>query len=343
MFRLAIVCLTITCSLLQSEAINQGPYLEDEDEDRVQMRSQFEKFKAMYNKDYEDLEEENRFNIFVENMEKAKRMQEQDRGTAVYGMNKFSDMSDEEFDGFYFNPAMSNNSFWPKEAYWTEEDGRLTNLTGPRFVDWRKHGAVTGVKNQRKCGSCWAFGTVANIESMWYIRHKKLVVLSEQELLDCDTWDHACKGGYTYNAFRAIISLGGVMRERDYTYTATKGRCSFKRTKVMAQIVSYRNLRPHEQEMKAWLARNGPITVTINGVALKGYRRGIIRPTFSECRPNKMTHVVLIVGYGVVRSHPYWIIKNSWGANWGEQGYFRIYRGEQACGLNRFPTTAMVK
>uniref|UniRef100_UPI00398EDD42 cathepsin L-like isoform X1 n=2 Tax=Pristiophorus japonicus TaxID=55135 RepID=UPI00398EDD42 len=358
MFRLAIVCLTITCSLLQSEAITEGPYLEYEDEDGVitegpylegadedgeQMRSQFVKFKAMYNKNYEDLEEESRFNIFVENMEKAKRMQEQDRGTAVYGMNEFSDMSDEEFDGFYFNPAMSNNSVWPKEAYWTEEDGRLTNLSCPSSWDWRHHGAVTVVKNQRKCGSCWAFGAVANIESMWYIRHKKLVVLSEQELLDCDTWDHGCGGGYPYNAFNAIQKLGGMMCQRSYRYVAAKRRCQFQRTRVIAKISTYRNIRPHECEMKAWVSQVGPITITMNASVLKGYHYGIIRPHAATCSCRRLNHVALIVGYGVEKRNPYWIIKNSWGRRWGEKGYFRMYRGEQACGINRFPLTAMVR
>uniref|UniRef100_UPI00398F7795 cathepsin L-like n=1 Tax=Pristiophorus japonicus TaxID=55135 RepID=UPI00398F7795 len=408
-----------------------------------QMRSQFEKFKAMYNKNYEDLEEENRFNIFVENMEKAKRMQEQDRGTAEYGMNEFSDMSagpspklhgihscrrwhssasasaqtlkgqlpvafareqcqgqqkrlvasrlgaadlalglpspptftrcrvkqegpsershmvvtlsgvslvqipfvklDEEFDGFYFNPAMSNNSVWPKEAYWTEEDGRLTNLSCPSSWDWRHYGAVTVVKNQRKCGSCWAFGAVANIESMWYIRHKKSVVLSEQELLDCDTWDHGCGGGYPYNAFNAIQKLGGMMCQRSYRYVAAKRRCQFQRTRVIAKISTYRNIRPHECEMRAWVSQVGPITITMNASVLKGYRYGIIRPHAATCSCRRLNHVALIVGYGVEKRSPYWIIKNSWGRRWGEKGYFRMYRGEQACGINRFPLTAIVK
>ncbi|XP_067831838.1 cathepsin F-like [Heptranchias perlo] len=341
MLRLSIICVFFTYTFLQSMADPDESSFK-EDEDLSQLRTQFEKFKETYNKAYEEHEEENRFQIFVENLKKAKEMQEQDRGTAEYGITKFSDMSDEEFNGFYFNEELSNASSWPKEAFYQDEGTPMTNLSCPRQCDWRKYGAVTQVKDQRKCGSCWAFAAVANIESMWYIKRKQLVDLSEQELLDCDTYDKACKGGYPYNAYNVIMKLGGVMRACDYKYVAARRTCRFRSTAVAAKIVTFRSIRSHECEMSAWIARNGPLVVTMNAAAMKGYKRGIARPSFYGCRPNVMNHVVAIVGYGVYRTYPYWIIKNSWGANWGEQGYFRIYRGEKACGLNQFPVSAIV-
>ncbi|XP_067877687.1 cathepsin F-like [Heterodontus francisci] len=341
MFRLAVIGLAFTCGLLQSEATPQGDDLETEDADRL--LSQFKEFKVTYNKHYDKVEEEKRFRIFAENLQKAKKMQDQDRGSAEYGITKFSDMSDEEFDAFYLNPEISeNNSTWPMEAYLSAETKRLENLTAPCSFDWRQRGAVTYVRNQKRCGSCWAFATIANIESMWYIRRKKLIVLSEQELLDCDSWDRACKGGYPYTAFNAIISLGGVMRQVDYRYKALKGSCTFRRSRAVVKITTYHNIRSHEVEMKAWVAQKGPIIIQMNAAAMKGYKRGIARPFSCYCSPWKLNHVVLIVGYGVSRGLPYWIIKNSWGANWGEKGYFRIYRGENSCGLNRFPCSSFV-
>ncbi|XP_078061002.1 LOW QUALITY PROTEIN: cathepsin L-like [Mustelus asterias] len=337
MFRLTLICLALSCSLVQSKVSHLN--VDDEGE----LRTQFEEFKVKYKKDYEGLEEERRFRIFVDNLKEAKRMQEQDRGTAVYGVTKFSDLSDEEFAKYYLNPIISNNNgTWPEEVKWTEANGRLANLSAPSRFNWKKKGAITRVKDQRRCGCCWAFGAVASIESMWFIRTKKLVELSEQELVDCDTLDHGCRGGYPYNAFNSIINMGGIMDSEDYSYRGIKDVCAFKQSKVSAKIQSYRNIRPHEAEMAAWLAQEGPIVVTMNAGAMKGYVRGISRPELNECSPNNLNHVVLVVGYAVSRRHPFWIIKNSWGADWGERGYFRLYRGEEACGINKFPTCALV-
>ncbi|XP_041037851.1 cathepsin F-like [Carcharodon carcharias] len=341
MFRVAVICLALSCNLLHAEAGPEEDNIEVDDE--AELRSKFEEFKEQYKKNYDQEEEEKRFRIFVENLKAAKRMQELDAGTAIYGITKFSDMSDEEFGAFYLNPIISNNNdTWPEEAHWTESSGRLTNLSAPVRFNWKKMGAVTKVKDQRRCGCCWAFGAVANIESMWFIKTKQLKELSEQELVDCDTLDKGCKGGYPYNAFNSIVQLGGMMRSKDYRYKGRMNVCTFKPSEVIAKIQTYRNIRPHEEEMAAWLARKGPIVVTMNAGAMKGYRRGISRPDTTECNPAVLDHVVLIVGYGVARGHPYWIIKNSWGADWGEEGYFRLYRGERACGINKYPVTAIV-
>lgn len=337
MLRLALICLALSCSLVQSRV-----FLLNVDDER-EMRSQFEKFKVKYGKEYEGPEEEERrFRIFVDSLKEAKRLQERDRGTAVYGVTKFSDLSNEEFANYYLNPMISNNNgSWPEEVMWTETSGRLANLSRPSRFNWKKKGAVTRVKDQRRCGCCWAFGAVANIESMWFIKTKQLIELSEQELVDCDNLDHGCRGGYPYNAFNIIVKLGGMMDSEDYQYRGRKDICTFKASKVFAKIQTYRNIRPHETEMAAWLAQRGPIVVTMNAGAMKGYVSGISRPDVTECSPTKLNHVVLVVGYATSKNHPFWIIKNSWGADWGEKGYFRLYRGEEACGINKFPTTSL--
>ncbi|XP_060711752.1 cathepsin L-like [Hemiscyllium ocellatum] len=341
MFQLAVTCLALSSCvyLAAANTIDTALHIDDE----AAMRAQFEDFKVKYKKQYDNEEEERRFRIFVENLKDAKRMQGEDQGTAMYGMNKFSDMSDEEFEMFYLNPMMSeNNSSWPEEYTWREGDERLENLSCPRKFDWRRKGAVTRVKNQGRCGSCWAFGVVANIESVWYIRRRRLVSLSEQQLLDCDSWDRGCKGGYPFNAFNSILKLGGLMCWRNYRYRASRGPCRLVKSRVSATIQTYRSIRPHEDEMRVWVAHRSPIVVSINAAALKGYRHGVIRPKFGRCRSNRLNHVVLVVGYGQCGRHRYWIIKNSWGVNWGEQGYFRLYRGENACGINQHPCTCVI-
>ncbi|XP_041037869.1 cathepsin L-like isoform X2 [Carcharodon carcharias] len=342
MFRVAVICLALSFGLLHAEA---GPEENNIDiDDEAELRSKFEEFKEQYKKNYDQKEEEKRFRIFVENLKAAKRMQELDRGTAIYGITKFSDMSDEEFGASYLNPVISNNNdTWPEEMLSAEVSGPLTNMSLPHFVDWRKLGAVTRVKDQGfGCGSCWAFGSVANIESMWYIKTKQLRELSEQEILDCDFRSTGCYGGHPYNAFKAVISLGGMMSESEYPYKARNGHCAFKPSEAIAKIRTFRNIQPREEEMKIWVANSGPIVVTMNATGLQGYRGGIIRPGAFACDNFRLNHVMLVVGYGVTRGHPYWIIKNSFGADWGEEGYFRIYRGENACGINKFPITVII-
>ncbi|XP_078392136.1 cathepsin L-like isoform X2 [Cetorhinus maximus] len=315
MFRVAVICLALSFSLLHAETDVEENDIDIEDES--ELRSKFEKFKVQYKKKYDQAEEEKRFQIFVENLKASKRMQEQDIGTAIYGITKFSDMSDEEFGAFYLNPVISNNNDpRPEEMLSADVAEQLTNVSLPSFVDWRKLGAVTRVKDQGlRCGSCWAFGSVANIESMWYIKTKKLRALSEQ---------------------------GGIMSEREYPYRGRNGHCAFKQSKAIAKIQTYRNIRPDEEEMKIWVAHSGPIVISMNATGLQGYRRGIIRPGAYACDNFRLNHVMLVVGYGTSRGYPYWIIKNSWGADWGEKGYFRIYRGEGACGINKLPITVVI-
>ncbi|XP_072887645.1 cathepsin L-like [Hemitrygon akajei] len=341
MFRLLVACLVAT-QLVPSRCSSLAVLPDDEeDEEMFQMRSDLEEFKVAYNKSYAGEEEENRrFQIFVENMKKAQVMEDEDKGTAEHGVTKFSDMTDEEFEQFYLNPSMMNDTSWMQEMAKVPVAEPIENCRIRRQVDWRSCGAVTSVKNQMRCGSCWAFASIANLESMWFLKTKQLVSMSEQELLDCDRLDRACSGGYPYNAFRSIMQLGGMMTARDYPYRAAKHRCRFQQSRVIARVQTYRMIRPHENEMMRWVSSRGPIIIMMNSVAMKGYRGGILRPTW--CPSTRLNHVLLIVGYGVERRMPYWIIKNSWGSNWGESGYFRIYRGEQVCGLNRFPMTAVV-
>ncbi|XP_025068218.1 cathepsin W-like [Alligator sinensis] len=212
----------------------------------------------------------------------------------------------------------------------------------PPSCDWRKAGAVTCPSDQRTCGSCWAFAAVANVESLWFIHFKKLYKLSVQEVLDCSGFKDACEGGYPWNAFGTIYRLG-VSTAMSYPYEAQQGTCRSNQDNVVVRIQGFQTLPSNESQLAAHVATRGPITVIMNSRLLQHYRGGIItKHLASSCHPDLLNHVVLIVGYGQEKRIPYWIVKNSHGSDCGEEGYFRIYRGGNACGIAEIPVTATV-
>ncbi|XP_070283687.1 LOW QUALITY PROTEIN: cathepsin F [Myotis yumanensis] len=303
----------------------------------VRMASLFKYFITTYNRTYKTEEEAQwRMSIFINNMIKAQKIQALDRGTAQYGVTKFSDLTEEEFRTIYLNPLLK------------EELGkkmRLVKFVGdpaPPEWDWRKNGAVTKVKNQGMCGSCWAFSVTGNVEGQWFLKRGDLLSLSEQELVDCDTVDKACMGGLPSNAYSAIKTLGGLETEDDYSYSGHLQTCSFSAQKVKVYINDSVELSHNEQELAAWLAKNGPISIAINAFGMQFYRHGISHPLRPLCSRWFIDHAVLLVGYGNRSDVPFWAIKNSWGTDWGEEGYYYLHRGSGACGVNVMASSAVV-
>jgi len=295
----------------------------------------FQNFKFKFNKIYKSEEEETRrFAIFRDNMIKARKMQAMELGTARYGATKFADLTEEEFRKNYLSPV------W--KAGPTMKQAKTPNIKAPDSFDWRDHNAVSEVKNQGSCGSCWAFSTTGNIEGQWALKKKELVSLSEQELVDCDKVDEGCNGGLPSQAYKEIIRLGGLEGESDYPYKGRGEKCSFDKSKVKVYINDSVTISTNETEMASWLAANGPISIGINANAMQFYMGGISHPWKIFCEPGNLDHGVLIVGYGTKNGEPYWIVKNSWGAGWGEKGYYLVYRGAGVCGLNRMPTSAVI-
>ncbi|KAI0221793.1 Cathepsin F [Lamellibrachia satsuma] len=297
----------------------------------------FQAFKLKYARNYaNDGEEKQRYQVFVKNMHKADKLQRMELGTATYGATEFADMTEEEFRKYRLTPTW-DTSYDPflKQAL-------IPNDAPPTQFDWRTHGAVTPVKNQGSCGSCWAFSTTGNVEGQWAIKKKQLVSLSEQELVDCDKLDEGCNGGLPSNAYKAIIKLGGLETEKEYPYEGRDDKCVFNKTEAKIDINGGLNISSNENDMAAWLAKNGPISIGINANAMQFYFGGISHPWKIFCNPSSLDHGVLIVGYGVRKSTPYWIIKNSWGRSWGEKGYYLVYRGGGVCGLNRMATSAVI-
>ena len=204
----------------------------------------------------------------------------------------------------------------------------------PSSVDWRGKGYVTPIKNQGQCGSCWAFSTTGSVEGQHYKATGKLVSLSEQNLVDCSTaeGDHGCQGGLMDNGFEYIIKNGGIDTEASYPYTAENGKCHFSASNVGATISSFKDIpRENCDSLKSAVAGVGPISVAMDAshISFQLYHSGVY--TSLLCSQTKLDHGVLVVGYD--DSDNSWIVKNSWGTTWGMEGYFKITRKNNKCGI----------
>lgn len=294
-------------------------------------------FNRTYNSESSDVYQK-KFETFSENWKLVQHLNEIERGTASYGMTKFMDYTTDEFKK-YFAPGFSRQLVdTPKLA----DMSLLQSTPMPDSFDWREKGAVTPVKNQGECGSCWAFSTTGNVEGQWFRKTGKLVSLSEQELVDCDALDDGCEGGLPSNAYKTIEKLGGLETEGDYPYDGRDEKCNLVKSKLSVYVNSSVTLPTDEAKMAKWLSQHGPISIGINANLMQFYFGGISHPWKIFCNPKSLDHGVLIVGYGTEDDKPYWIIKNSWGPDWGEEGYYRIYRGDGSCGVNQMATSSVI-
>jgi C1A family cysteine protease len=314
---------------------------------------EFLTFQRNFNKVYPSEQERTyRFHIFQKNMEKINLLNDHST-TANYGITKFSDLTEEEFRNrvlvqrprispLFVDLSVQNASSdacAAKERFPEMCSGNLET------VDWRQKGAVTGVKDQGTCGSCWSFGTTGDIEGAWYLAGNKLISLSEQMLVSCDYSDYGCGGGLQSTAFDYIIKVGGIESEEYYPYKSGDGgsfACQMNKKRFVANISSWVQVTQDKDEAKIaeYVQKNGPITIAINATPMQHYQKGIDNP--SSCDPEELNHAVLIVGFGSTDGTDYWIIKNSWGADWGEDGYYRIVRGENKCGVAEDPVHSII-
>ncbi|XP_036619623.1 cathepsin W [Trichosurus vulpecula] len=298
---------------------------------------QFKAFQIQYNKSYPDpAEQEHRLGIFANNLAWAWQLTEEHGGMAQFGVTQFSDLTEEEFRQLYRPSGPSRSD--PRLK--TGGHPRLQRLQ-TRSCDWRKAGVLNPARDQKNCKSCWAISAVDNIEALWAMQYRQNFVLSVQEVLDCYRCGQGCEGGYVWDAFLTILNQSGLATERDYPYRAQLSRNGCQKKKKQAWIQDFLMLPKKENYMAQYLAEKGPITVTINVRLLQNYIKGVIKPTH-DCDPHQVDHCVLLVGFGHIHNFTYWILKNSWGSSWGEKGYFRLYRGSNACGITKYPVTAVV-
>ncbi|AAK85675.1 V-CATH [Epiphyas postvittana nucleopolyhedrovirus] len=295
----------------------------------------FEEFVRQYNKQYDsEYEKLRRYKIFQHNLNDIITKNRND--TAVYKINKFSDLSKDETIAKYTGLSLPlHTQNFCEVVVLDRPPGK-----GPLEFDWRRFNKITSVKNQGMCGACWAFATLASLESQFAIAHDRLINLSEQQMIDCDSVDVGCEGGLLHTAFEAIISMGGVQIENDYPYESSNNYCRMDPTKFVVGVKQCnRYITIYEEKLKDVLRLAGPIPVAIDASDILNYEQGIIK----YCANNGLNHAVLLVGYGVENNVPYWILKNSWGTDWGEQGFFKIQQNVNACGIkNELASTAEI-
>jgi len=296
-------------------------------------------FKRTHNKTYDSSEEEAaRFHIYIDNHRKIQDHNEEYKaGRKSYEMaiNKFGDMSGGEFRGrngfrrslMDANPDSQGSTFLIPH-----------NVVVPTEVDWRQKGYVTHVKDQGHCGSCWAFSAVGALEGQHFRKNGTMTELSEQNLVDCSEsfGNQGCNGGLMDNAFSYVKSNKGIDTETSYPYEAKDGRCRFKKADVGAEDSGFADIPAGDEDaLTAALATVGPVSVAIDASheSFQFYKTGVYMEP--ECSPSGLDHGVLAVGYGVDKDgNKFYIVKNSWGPEWGEKGYIRMARDkENNCGI----------
>lgn len=302
----------------------------------------FESYVKQFNKVYSGVERAHALECFAKTEVEIARLNvlEGNKG-AKHGWNTFTDMCEADFKAMHnLNVVQDPNVRRVNVA--TPADAKAwANTT----ADWRDKGAVTAVKDQGRCGSCWSFSSTGNMEGQHFLATQNLVSLSEEMLVQCSTkaGNHGCNGGLMDNAFKWVNQNGGIVAEETYPYTSgsgTTGTCQTdKETPIVAKFSSIKDIKSNEDQMAAFVGASGPLSIAVD--ASKGwqtYKSGIM----TTCTGTKLDHGVLIVGYGSDSGQDYWIVKNSWNTHWGEDGYIRLARGSNQCGLTSVPSSIQV-
>jgi len=300
----------------------------------------FNKFMKDFNRNYKSKAEQNkRFQIFIDNLKTIRHLNSQDG--AEYGINQFSDLSPEEFKHMYL---MKNYKGSDKSK------GKLLQLTPEQMVtavptnfDWRNKSPspVTPVKNQGQCGSCWAFSTTEEIESVWILAGNSRQILSEQQIVDCDSTDDGCDGGDTTTAYEYVIQAGGLETEANYPYEAQDTNCNFQSNLIAAHIASWSYVTQSQNETQMMIScyNVAPLSICVDASSWQYYNGGIIK---NNCGQN-LDHCVQITGYGTSSGGTeFWWVRNSWGQSWGQSGYLQVERNKDLCGIANEVTVAQV-
>jgi len=298
--------------------------------------SEWQAYKSYHTKKYSSSEESLRRLIWEENLKRvALHNLEAAMGKHTYtlAMNEFADLSGEEFAKIVLGSCVI-----PKR----NSTGAATFLkspfiTLPTSVDWRDKNLVTPIKDQKQCGSCWAFSTTGSLEGQHSKKTGKLVSLSEQQLVDCSGkfGNFGCMGGLMDNAFRYIKANGGIDTEASYPYEARDGHCRFKPADIGATVAGYTDVpEGDEAALTQAIATVGPISVAIDAshFSFQLYHTGVYYE--KRCSSTRLDHGVLAVGYGTEDGQDFYWVKNSWGVSWGQKGYIKMARNRHNnCGI----------
>jgi len=301
----------------------------------VNFRSEWDNYKSKYGKVYATANEEgNRFQIFKENFKRSQKMTARDTH-ATFGVTKFSDLTPAEFKAIYLM-----NVTRPAVAAPLAKVPRNPKL--PATFDWSSKGALTPVKDQGQCGSCWDFSATETIESVCFLAGYPLTQLSEQQILDCDSSDYGCNGGWPYNAYQYVIGAGGIETEADYPYTAQDGTCNFNSADIECTVASWKYVTQSQDEnaMQNFCYSNSPLSVCVDAEIWQTYTGGVITPS-SGCG-NSIDHCVQITGWTQMGGVNAWTVRNSWGADWGMSGFIYVQIGSDICSIAEVVTVPCV-
>jgi len=340
----------LALAALGAVAVAASPLLTEEE-----YQTLFTRFVTKYDKTYKHDEFFARYNVFKANFDWIHKFNQQSHSYSV-GVNEFTDVTSKEF-------IKTHNGYKPRAGQIARSRNVATNEEDigafPPTVDWRdatlnprKVVAVNSIQNQEQCGSCWAFSATAAIEGAIATALPSplpLLKLAEQQLVDCSQaqGNQGCEGGLMDQAFQYVIAndaSGGLCLETEYPYTAADGTCQAytvcKNQKGSGTIASYTDVQTaNETALQVAVFQFGPTSVAIEAdqQSFQFYSGGI----YSDpgCGTN-LDHGVVAAGYSVDTSsqQQYWIIRNSWGESWGEQGYMRMLMGSNICGINTEPS-----
>jgi len=331
MNRVLVVCVLATIAVASAMSpLEAKPFLRED-----QYQFLFTNWMTQHGKRYETSNLVDRYAIWKRNMNYIHRHNEQNASYTL-AMNSFGDVTAEELsaqrNGFNYihNPVMQRAN---------SASGLLGAVHAPTSVDWRSQGAVLPVKNQGMCGSCWAFSAVGAIEGFRKLSPGgSLVALSEQELVDCadSRWgNQGCQGGLMDNAFEFIAYQNqGITSGAKYAYKGVQRACPATLPAAAAHLTGYVNVPPMNDAELVNAVAKGPVSVAIeaDSEAFQFYSSGVFDD--ATCG-TQLDHGVVAVGYGQdSRGVKYWIVRNSWGVEWGDQGYIKIVRGKNMCGIN---------
>jgi len=288
----------------------------------------WQQWKLHNNKQYNLAEDRQRFEIFVNNVEKIAA--ENAKGMShKLALNKFSDLTTDEFGQMYIGGYVPSTRFPGLQSVPWEYPA----TDAPDAIDWVSKGGVNAVKNQGQCGSCWAFSTVAAIEGQYFAASNKLLSLSEEQLVQCDKVDNGCGGGLMDNGFK-FVEDHALCTESDYPYTSgggTRGTCQSKCTGQVI-VKGFTDVPSKDEDALKAAVAQGVVSVAIEAdkMVFQSYRSGVLDKDGCGVQ---LDHGVAAVGYGNDGGKDYWKVRNSWGASWGEKGYIRMARGKNYCGI----------